>query len=93
MAKAGWGAYLTGKPYTPPTTIRHPAHFDYVPTSGADDACMREEPSAEEVARCAAKRKPAAAGDVGAGAGGTADGGAGSSCKRRSSCAEDAMTD
>jgi hypothetical protein len=85
---AGWGSYLVGKPYTPTTTIRHPEHFDYVPTEG--DAEMRPDPSAEELARCAAKRKPAA-GAEGAGGGGGSDG-AGTS-RKRGAGGDDAMTD
>jgi len=86
---AGWGSYLVGKPYTPTTTIRHPEHFDYVPTEG--DAEMRPEPSAEEVARCAAKRKPDVAGAEGT-AGGGGSGGAGTS-RKRGAGGDDAMAD
>ena len=53
----GWGAYLVGKPYTPATTITHPAHFDFVPTVATPNSMTMSTRSMVATAPTAPKRK------------------------------------
>ena len=53
----GWGAYLVGKPYTPATTITHPAHFDFVPTAAMPNLMTTSTRSMAATAPTAPKRK------------------------------------
>ena len=54
---AGWGAYLVGKPYTPATTVTHPAHFDFVPTATMPSSMATSVRSTAAAAPAAPKRK------------------------------------
>ena len=48
---------LVGKPYTPATTVTHPAHFDFVPTATMPSSMATSVRSTAAAAPAAPKRK------------------------------------